>query len=114
MECQSSLLGEPHLSAKESYLGKSVDLLPSSEESDAGSAGACGSICSGVGEDRGQGAGTGPAETVWADLAGCGGVGCGSLGGVTGLWKTSSSVLANPPCAVSACSRAQEVTLVSG
>lgn len=80
-----------------------MDLLLSSEESDAGSAGACGSVCSGVGEDRGQGAGTGPAETVWADLASC-----GSLGGVVGLWKTSSSVLATPPFAVSACSRAQE------
>lgn len=91
-----------------------MDLLASSEESDAGSAGACGSICSGVDEDRGQGAGTRAAGTVWADLAGCGGAGCGSLGGVAGLWKTSSSILATPPCAVSACSRAQEVTLVSG
>lgn len=97
-----------------------MDLLPSSEESDAGSVGASGSICSGVGEDRGQGAGTGPGseqravETVWADLAGCGGAGCGSLGGVAGLWKTSSSVLATPPCAVFVCSWAQEVTLVSG
>lgn len=98
-----------------------MDLLPlSEEESDAGSVGTCGSICSGVGEDRGQDAGRGlvskqgAAETVWADLAGCGGEGCGSLGGVAGLWKTSSSVFATPPCAVSVCSRAQEVTLVSG
>lgn len=52
----------------------------SSEESDAGSAGACGSICSGVCEDRVQGVGTGPVETVWVDLASC-----GSLSGVVGL-----------------------------